>query len=217
LVARIRSIWPERIRPSDPTPATVIPRREPACDLMWETMMKTVMGAAALGLIALSGCGRPAGGNAQAQGAAPNAAPTTPGLPDAPAAAPSPAAPGPALAQASDSSGEVRMEVTDATRAAGVLTVKVRFTLVSGTPSSRPLPGGNASDVYLSAGDRKYMLLKDDQNKELMSSNAFPSFDRVGATQSWWGKFPAPAPDVKAVNFYFSGFDPVENLAIADR
>ena len=142
-------------------------------------------------------------------------APVTPGLTAAtpPAAAPA----GPSLGQASDTKSELRMEVTEAARAGGVLTVKTRFTLVGGKPGSRPLPGSSGSDVYLTAGDKKYLLLKDDHDKELMSNAYYPDFAQIGATQTWWGKFPAPSADTKAVDFYFSGFEPVENVAITDR
>ena len=174
--------------------------------------MRKSMMAMALAASLLAGCERKEAGPANTQ------APTTPGLTPAPAQAPAAPPPaGPVLGQASDTKSELRMEVTEAARAGGVLTVKTRFTFVAGKPGMRSLPGSAAADVYVTAGDKKYLLLKDDHDKELMSSASYPSFDQVGSTQSWWGKFPAPAPDVKAVNFYFSGFEPVENVALTDR
>jgi hypothetical protein len=181
-------------------------------------MMRVVVFVVASGALALCGCdkqGDQTGSASNAQG--PTA--VTPGLPAAPtgasAAAPTPA--GPALGQAMDSKGELRMDVLEAVRTGGVLTVKTRFTLIGGKPASRPLPGSSTSDVYLTAADKKYMMLTDDRDKALMSSNSYPSFDQVGSLQTWWAKFPAPSAEVKAVNFYFYGFDPVENVAIADR
>lgn len=164
-------------------------------------------------LLAVAACQRKA--DAPAPPAVQAPAPVTPGLP----AATPPVAPpaGPSLGQAADSKGELRMEVTEAVRTGGVLTVKTRFTLIGGKPGSRPLPGSSGNDVYLTAGDKKYLLLKDDHDKELMSNVFYPDFAQVGASQTWWGKFPAPPADTKAVDFYFSGFEPVENVALTDR
>ena len=180
--------------------------------------MRVVAIVVASGALALCGCdkrGDQTGSVSNTQGPAA----VTPGLSAAPAgasaAASAPA--GPALGQAMDSKGELRMDVLEAVRTGGVLTIKTRFTLTGGKPASRPLPGSSTSDVYLTAADKKYMMLTDDHDKELMSSNSYPSFDQVGATQRWWGKFPAPGAETKAVNFYFYGFDPVENVAITDR
>lgn len=175
-------------------------------------MQRTAVAMASVMLL-LAGCQR--GEQAASNTSPPSQTPVTPGLPS-PTTTPAASA-GPALSQAMDTKGELRLDVTEAVRTGGVLTLKARFTLTSGKPGSRPLPGGSTSDVYLTAGDKKYLLLKDDHDKELMSSNYYPDFDHVGASQTWWGKFPAPGTDVKAVNFYFNGFEPAENVAITDR
>ncbi len=181
-------------------------------------MMRLVAIVMAAGALTLCGCNKQAdstGSTSNAQGSAA----VTPGLPAAPtgASAAAPIPTGPALGQAMDSKGELRMDVLEAVRTGGVLTVKTRFTLTGGKPASRPLPGSSTSDVYLTAADKKFMMLTDDRDKALMSSNNYPNFDQVGSSQTWWGKFPAPPAEVKAVNFYFYGFDPVENVAITDR
>ncbi len=177
--------------------------------------MRMVSVITACGVFVLSGCQKPADQTAPAADS-PLSAAVTPGLPSSSPAAAPPAA-DTSLGQAMDSKGELRLEVTEAVRTGGVLTVKTRVTMTGGKAGSRPLPGASTGEVYLTAADKKYLLLKDDHDKELMSSNSYPNFDQVGATQRWWGKFPAPAPEVKAVNFYFYGFDPVENVAITDR
>ncbi len=177
--------------------------------------MRVLAVLTACSVIALSGCQKPADQTAPAANAGSSAA-VTPALPNSSAATPPPASEA-SLGQAMDSKGELRLEVTEAVRTGGVLTVKTRVTMTGGKAGSRPLPGASTGEVYLTAADKKYLLLKDDHDKDLMSSNSYPTFDQVGATQRWWGKFPAPAPEVKAINFYFYGFDPVENVAITDR
>lgn len=177
-------------------------------------MMKPVSGIAALALIALSGCQQPAQPSTSATASPP--AVTTPALPGAAA----PAAPPPAavsLGSSEDAKSEVKLDVVEATRAGGVVTMRVRLTLIGGKSGGRPIPGSTYSGIYLSAADKKYMLLKDDADKELMSTNYYPDFAQIGATSTWWGKFPAPAAEVKAINFYFNDFAPVENVALTDR
>ena len=176
--------------------------------------MKSFTLIVAMGALAVGGCQKQNDTTLPSNSMTPPLASSTP--PAASATAPALPA-GQSLGQSSDSKSEVRMDVVEAVRSGGVLTVKTRFTLVAGKTGSRVLPGSSASEVYLQAADKKYMLLKDDHDKELMASNGYPSFDQLGATQTWWGKYPAPGPEVKAINFFFYGFDPVENVAITDR
>jgi hypothetical protein len=177
--------------------------------------MRMVAITTACCVFALSGCDKPTDQPAPAANNESSTA-VTPSLPSSSPTTVASAAVT-SLGQAIDSKGELRLEVTEAIRTGGVLTIKTRVTMTGGKAGSRPLPGASTAEVYLTAADKKYLLLKDDHDKELMSSNSYPNFDQVGATQRWWGKFPAPAPEVKAVNFYFYGFDPVENVAILDR
>ena len=177
--------------------------------------MRMVAVITACSVFALSGCQKPADQTVPAANNSSSAA-VTPGLPSSSPATAPPVA-DTSLGQAMDSKGELRLDVTEAVRTGGVLTIKTRVTMTGGKSGSRPLPGASTGEVYLTAADKKYLLLKDDHDKDLMSSNSYPNFDQVGSTQRWWGKFPAPASEVKAVNFYFYGFDPVENVAVTDR
>lgn len=169
---------------------------------------------ASVALVPLAACDKPTG-DAGANVAAPTV--TTPGLP---AATPVPAAAvpaGPSLGQSMDAKEELKLDVIEATRAGGVLTVRTRITLVAGKSGSRPVPGSVTDGIYVSAADKKYLTLKDDAGKAIASNNFYPTFDGMGSTATWWAKFPAPPPEVKAVNFYFNDFAPVENVAITDR
>ena len=172
----------------------------------------------ALGTLALAGCEiRDANenkGGAGEQASTPQAAAPAP-----PPTLPPPAQQGPALAEADSQNGDFRMAVTDATRSNGVLTIKARVTLLNGeTGSRRLLHSSDAADLYLVAGDQKYIILKDNEGEPLTTSGGYiPSFRQLGDTNSWWGKFPAPPPEVKAVSFYFKDFLPLENIPITDR
>jgi len=180
--------------------------------------MRHAMMMAALAVLA--GCGKAPQGTAGGDAATPVSAPapsaTTPAMPATVVPAAPPAS-GAALGQSTDAKGEVRMEVTELVRAGGVLTLKTRFTLIAGKPGSRALPGSSTNEVYLTAADKKFLMLKDDGDRALMTSANYPGFDQLGATSAWWAKFPAPPPEVKAVNLFFTSFAPVENVPITDR
>ena len=139
--------------------------------------------------------------------------PTASAPPVVPAAAPQ----GPSLGEADSQNGQFRLTVTEASRTGGVLTIKARVTLLGGeTGSRRLLHSSDNEDLYVLAGDQKYMMLKDNEGVALAPEEFSPSFERLGGTATWWGKFPAPPPEVRAVGFYFKHFAPVENVAIKD-
>ena len=168
----------------------------------------------AVAIVSLAAC-QQRGADNVADVAAPAA--TTPGLPAPAASTAAPAAAGPSLGQSMDAKEELRLDVIEATRAGGILTLRTRITLVGGKSGSRPVPGSVSDGIYVSAADKKYLVLKDDAGKALMSNNYYPSFDQIGASSTWWAKFPAPPPEVKAIDFYFNDFTPVGNVAITDR
>ena len=126
---------------------------------------------------------------------------------------------GPALAEADSQNGDVRMAVTEASRSNGVLTIKARTTLVQGdTGFRRLLYDSDWEDVYYVTGDQKVMMLRDNEGDALSTEGGYaPTFDQLGDTNQWWGKFPAPPPEVRTISFYFKDFLPMENIPITDR
>ena len=125
----------------------------------------------------------------------------------------------PALAEADSQNGDVRMAVTEASRSNGVLTIKARTTLVKGDTGTRTLLYSNEwDDVYYVTGDQKVMILRDNEGEALSTEGGYdPNFRQLGDTNQWWGKFPAPPPEVKTISFYFKDFLPMENIPITDR
>ena len=176
------------------------------------------LAAAVASALSLTGCEvrdtSQAGNSADAAARAPEVSGPSP----APAA-PAVAAQAPALAEAESQNGNYRLSVTEASRSNGVLTIKARVTLLSGeTGNRRLLYESEARELYLLAGDQKFMILKDNEGDPLTTEDGYsPGFDRLGDTNSWWAKFPAPPPEVKSVGLYFRGFLPVENIPITDR
>ena len=136
---------------------------------------------------------------------------------EAPPAVVSAAASAPSLGDAESQNGQFRMSVIEATRTGGVLTIKTRVTLLGGeTGARRLLYSFDNDDLYVLAGDQKYMILKDNEGVALAPKDFNPTFAKLGATSTWWGKFPAPPAEVRAVGFYFKDFAPVENVPIKD-
>ena len=125
----------------------------------------------------------------------------------------------PALAEADSQNGDIRMAVTEASRSNGVLTIKARTVLVKGQTGKRTLLFGDEFDeVYYVAGDQKFMILRDNAGEALSTEGGYdPTYDQIGDTDQWWGKFPAPPPEVRTISFYFKDFLPMENIPIADR
>lgn len=175
----------------------------------------SMLAAAALAGCELRNANETADGDAGGEGTAA----TAPAMPaaSAPPLVPAAAPQGPALGEADSENGQFRLAVTEATRTGGVLTIKARVTLLAGeTGSRRVLYSSDNDDLYVLAGDQKYMMLKDNEGVALAPEEFQPDFEQLGGTATWWGKFPAPPPEVKAVGFYFKNFTPVENVAIRD-
>jgi hypothetical protein len=158
----------------------------------------------------------------QAQQAAPQAsvAPT----------APPPTAPGPAVSPALASIIKtedtntigVAADVTECSRKEGVLSVKVRFRNTTDAKKHFAIiDGRNYEKYYLTAGSKKYFILKDSEGTYLTpQGDGFGSLgvDLDGAGQyTWWAKFPAPPAEVKEVTLYMPVAAPLEDIPISGQ
>lgn len=117
----------------------------------------------------------------------------------------------------------IRAEVIESVRKDGVLTVRVRLRNTSDTAHKVLLVrGGQSYDAaYLTAVDKKYLLGKDTSGRAIATPTdgggwLEPSI-KPKATWSWWGKFPAPPPEVKSYTLYLKVGPPIEDVPIVDK
>jgi hypothetical protein len=164
--------------------------------------------------------------------AAPVAAPAAPAsaapasTAPAGATAASAAPPGPPTADALKSEDTnvagVAAEVTECVRKEGVLSVKLRFR--NTTKEEKKLALLDARDYekyYVTAGSKKYFILKDSEGTYLTpQANGFGTLSvnlESGGQYTWWAKYPAPPADVKAVTLFTPVAPPLEDIPITDR
>lgn len=81
------------------------------------------------------------------------------------------------------------------------------------------IDGNDYDNYYLTAGDKKYFVLRDSEGVPLAtpSHNTFiePEIEK-GGTATFWAKYPAPPPEVREVNFYTKIAAPFEDLPITE-
>ena len=147
-----------------------------------------------------------------------------------PPPAPSPATAPPAAEQAgviqtqeTNEEGVVG-ELTECRRSEGVLSIKVRFRNTSTKQSHLTFThwnqGGDNEKFYVTAGNKKYFILKDSEGTYLSSnaaSNGVEATLEPGHTFLWWAKYPAPSADVKKINFIMPLTPPFEGVPITDK
>ena len=115
-------------------------------------------------------------------------------------------------------------ELTECRRAEGVLTIKVRFRNTSTKQSHLKFTNWNApgdnEKFYVTAGKKKYFMLKDSEGTYLSSNSSSNPAElnlEPGKTFLWWAKYPAPSADVKKINFMMPVTPPFEDVPITDR
>jgi hypothetical protein len=141
-----------------------------------------------------------------------------------PAAAP-PAAEQAGVIQTQETNQEgVVGELTECRRSEGVLTIKVRFRNNSTKRLHLTFTAWNASGdnekFYVTAGNKKYFMLKDSEGTYLSSNSAGNPAEanlEPGQTFLWWGKYPAPSADLKKINFMMPVTPPFEGVPITDK
>lgn len=142
--------------------------------------------------------------------------------PDGPGAAPAAAEPATAALASTDSNVDgVVAEVTECKRKDGVLTLKIRFRN-GGTAEARVDVIGNRNydAYYLTAGNKKYFVLRDAERTPLAPpANSAGDLRKdlpPGGTYTYWAKYPAPPADVKSVNVYTPVAPPMDDVPISD-
>jgi hypothetical protein len=110
-------------------------------------------------------------------------------------------------------------EMTECKRKEGVLTVKVRFRNTSDKTSWFAIDTGHGKyeGFYVSAGNKKYFVLKDAEGAPVAPKYIDGGNLEKGQTYTWWAKFPAPPAEVKQVNLMMPKVLPFEDVPVADR
>jgi hypothetical protein len=109
-------------------------------------------------------------------------------------------------------------EITQAQRKEGVLTVRLRLRNTSDAAKTVALPY-NSDDydkVYVTAGKKKYLILRDSAKVAIASPPAGSMALAKGASFIWWAKFPAPAAGDTKFSLYTSIAPPFEDVPISD-
>ena len=137
--------------------------------------------------------------------------------PSAVAAEPS----GAPLATTDSNVGGVVAEVTECKRKDGVLTLKIRFRNTGTTEVELDLISSRNFDAYyLTAGSKKYFVLRDAEKTPLApaanSGGGVRAAVPPGGAYTWWSKYPAPPADVKSVNVYTPVAPPMDDVPISD-
>jgi len=108
-------------------------------------------------------------------------------------------------------------------RSEGVLTIKVRFRNNSDKAVTLTFihwgsVGLDVPKFYVTAGNKKYFVLKDTDGTVLSSNSSNSDASLApGKTFLWWGKYPAPPADVKKINFMMPITTPFEDVPISDK
>jgi hypothetical protein len=133
---------------------------------------------------------------------------------------------GPALAQQAIQSQDSNVagivaEITECKRQDGVVTVRMRLRNTGDTSVKVGLiTGRNYDSYYLTAGGKKYFILRDSEKTPLAPhSDGFGNLSASvakGASYVWWAKFPAPPADVKKVSYFTPITPPFDNVPITD-
>jgi hypothetical protein len=112
-------------------------------------------------------------------------------------------------------------EITECKRADGVLTIRMRLRNTGSAATSITLVENRKFDgYYLTAGSKKYFILKDSDGTPLAPQldtfgKVAPSIDK-GGQYTWWSKYPAPPADVKKVSYFTPVTGPFDNIPITD-
>jgi hypothetical protein len=113
-------------------------------------------------------------------------------------------------------------ELMECKREEGVLTVRVRYRNTTDKKVSvKVLNANNFDAYYVTAGGKKYLMMRDPQ-KMTLSPQVLQGTGQLsvkldkGGTYQWWAKYPAPVADVKKISYYTPLTAPFDNVPISD-
>ena len=126
-----------------------------------------------------------------------------------------------ALATGDVNHAGVIAEVTECKRSEGTMTVKIRLKNTGDDNVSFYIIGGHGYDKhYVTAGKKKYLIMRDAEKKPLAPApnaggDVYVSLKK-GGVWTWWAKFPAPPADVKKIEYYWPIGTPIEDIPCAE-
>jgi hypothetical protein len=112
-------------------------------------------------------------------------------------------------------------ELIECKREDGVMTIRLRLRNTTEQAVRVTLINGRNYDVYyVTAGNKKYFVLRDSEKNPLTpladSGGDLDVSLAKGDTYVWWAKYPAPPADVKKVSYYTPLTPPFDNVPIQD-
>lgn len=118
--------------------------------------------------------------------------------------------------------GGLVADITQCKRKDGVLTLKVRVRNTSSDKVNIYFTDGLGAydQYYLTAGDKKYFVLRDTEDMPLATNDNGSGYTNIniekGSSYTWWAKYPAPPAEVTSVTVYTSFAPPFEDVPITD-
>ena len=108
-------------------------------------------------------------------------------------------------------------EIVQCRRSEGVLTIQMRLHNTTGNDITVPM--GDYDGFYVTAKNKKYLLIRDKDGNTL--STYWPRFSNItirkNANWAWWGRYTAPPSDVNHVSFYTPFTIPFDGLSITEE
>ena len=133
------------------------------------------------------------------------------------AAAPFNASAQKALATGDVNHAGITAEVTECKRSDNTLTVKIRLKNTGDDAAAFYIvTAGKYDNHYVTAGRKKYLMLRDAEKKPLAPASNPIGDVRVtipmGGAWTWWAKFPAPPAEVKKIEYTWPLGAPIDDI-----
>ena len=116
---------------------------------------------------------------------------------------------------------DIVAEVSECKRSEGTLTLKIRLKNTGDKDTSFYIVGGHGYDKhYITAGKKKYLIMRDAEKKPLAPApnpvgDVYVSIKK-GGVWTWWAKFPAPPADVKKVEYIWPIGSPIDDIPCSE-
>ena len=112
-------------------------------------------------------------------------------------------------------------EVTECKRSEGALTLRIRLKNTGDKNTGFWIVSSrNYDDHSVTAGKKKYLMLRDPQKKPLAPAADAGGNVRVslkkGGVYHWWAKFPAPPADVTKINYAWPVGSQIDDIPCTD-